>query len=121
MHIAELFAKPWLRRRDQAVLAVGVLVLLAYLVWRWWGAGAPLVELDTLPRREAQFQVDINTADWPELTILPDIGESLAKRIVKYRTEHGPFRRHEDLTAVDGIGAATLNGIRPYLAPIAPP
>ena len=42
---------------------------------------------------------------------LPGIGEELARRIVEYRTEHGPFRIPEDLTRVDGIGESTLEGL----------
>ena len=36
----------------------------------------------------------------------------LAERIIAYRTEHGPFRRVEDLLEVKGIGEATLEKFR---------
>ncbi len=48
--------------------------------------------------------VNINAAEWEELTRLHGIGELLAKRIVQYRTAHGRFRRAEDLQNVRGIG-----------------
>ena len=36
------------------------------------------------------------------------IGEELARRIVEYREEHGPFAAVEDLTNVSGIGQGKL-------------
>lgn len=66
-------------------------------------------------------RVDPNTADWPELTRLPEIGEVTAKRIVAYREEHrrdqgGPvFRSAKDLSRVRGIGPKTVQAIEPHL------
>ncbi len=119
MRLAKLFSQGLLRRRDQTVIAVGVVSLLGFLAWRWWGpwAGDPR-ELDTLPRREARFQVDINRAAWSEIAQLPEIGETLAKRIVAHRDAQGPFGSHDELDKVDGIGVKTLEKIKPYLAPI---
>ena len=52
--------------------------------------------------------VNLNTADAEALTALPGIGEELARRIVEYREEHGPFEAVEDLTEVAGIGQGKL-------------
>lgn len=52
--------------------------------------------------------LDINAAGEEELTALPGIGPVLARRIVEYRAEHGPFASVEDLTDVSGIGASKL-------------
>ena len=52
--------------------------------------------------------VNINAADAEELTALPGIGKELARRIVEYREEHGPFAAVEDLTNVSGIGQGKL-------------
>lgn len=61
--------------------------------------------------------VNPNTASLGELQLLPEVGPSLAERIVAYRIAKGgePFRRPEDLLAVKGIGAATLGEFRLYL------
>ena len=59
--------------------------------------------------------VDINTATVQELDDLPGIGPALARRIVAYRTENGPFQRPEDVTAVSGIGPATYGDMAPYI------
>ena len=62
--------------------------------------------------------MDINKADWPELAELPEVGETLARRIVDSRAQDGEFRDHDDLKRVRGIGPATLEQMRPYLMPM---
>ena len=57
-------------------------------------------------------KVDINTADTELLETLPGIGETRAEAIIRYREEHGPFKRVDDIVAVPGIGSATLEGLR---------
>ena len=59
--------------------------------------------------------VDLNTAEAEELATLPGIGEGLAKRIVDYRTEHGPFEGPEGLMEVSGIGEKKLEELRDYI------
>ncbi|MDA1054226.1 MAG: helix-hairpin-helix domain-containing protein [Planctomycetota bacterium] len=57
-------------------------------------------------------------SDWPEWTLLPGIGETLAKRIVQNRSERGLFRHHADLLRVSGVGSRTFERMRPYLLPL---
>jgi len=38
------------------------------------------------------------------LTSLSGINRSLAEKIVKYRDEHGAFKKPEDLRRVEGVG-----------------
>lgn len=57
-------------------------------------------------------KVDINTADTELLETLPGIGETRAEAIIRYREEHGPFKRVDDIVAVPGIASATLEGLR---------
>ncbi|MBX3243383.1 MAG: helix-hairpin-helix domain-containing protein [Acidobacteria bacterium] len=56
--------------------------------------------------------VNINTATVAELTRIPYIGERTAERIVAFRSEHGPFRRPEDLLLVQGISDQRFRQIR---------
>lgn len=56
--------------------------------------------------------IDVNTADAEKLTELPGIGEALARRIVEYRKEHGPFKSIDDLLNVRGIGERMLDKLR---------
>lgn len=60
--------------------------------------------------------LDLNTATAEELTALPGIGETLAGRIVDYRTEHGPFETVEDVMNVSGIGEGKLAGLEGLIA-----
>lgn len=112
-----------LKRADQATVGALVLAALGSLT-AWWyyqgGAAGRLIEIDRAPQRSAQFWVDVNKADWPELAQLPGIGEKLAQRIIAARDERGPFLDHADLRRVRGIGPKTLEKIRPYLRPIPP-
>ena len=59
--------------------------------------------------------MNLNTADASLLQRLPRIGPALAGRIVAYREANGPFRRVEDVVNVRGIGAKTLEQLRPWL------
>lgn len=60
--------------------------------------------------------INLNSASATELTRLSGIGPVKAEAIVRFREEHGPFERVDDLTAVRGIGAATLEKNRHLLA-----
>ena len=52
--------------------------------------------------------ININTADVKQLTELPRIGESTAKRIIEFRKKNGKFKRIQDLMKVKGIGEKTF-------------
>lgn len=59
--------------------------------------------------------LDLNTATVEQLDGLPGIGPVLAKRIVEFRQQHGPFAMVEDLVEVPGIGPRTLERLRPLI------
>jgi len=48
--------------------------------------------------------VEVNTASKQLLTYVSGLGPQLAKRIVEYRNEHGPFRSREGLRRVPRLG-----------------
>jgi len=114
---------PLLRRADQATVAVLVLAGLVSLAGYWFFQGGHrggMIDIERAEPLRADFVVDVNRADWPELAQLPGIGETLAKRIVEVRLADGPYRDHDELQRrVRGIGPRTLEQIEPYLAPIA--
>ena len=103
-------------------MAAGLLVALAGMVGWWFVNGGWHGRLVEFEDRDAplssRFQVDINAADWPELTQLPGVGPALAHRIVESRQTFGPFRDQNDLRRVRGIGPNVLEQIRPYLLPM---
>ena len=101
------------------------LVILLWLVagtaaWNMAGSANPVP-----PRPAAQSRIDPNTAPWFELTVLPRIGEEMARRIVGYRTfaSHDQtggekavaFASPADLQGVRGIGPKTVRRIAPEL------
>jgi uncharacterized protein len=48
--------------------------------------------------------VELNTASAPLLSRVAGIGDSLAKKIVDYRNEHGAFKNRKQLMDVSGLG-----------------
>ena len=60
--------------------------------------------------------VNLNSATAEELSLLPGVGPTKAQAIIRYRTEHGAFKRVEDLAEVKGIGEKQLEKLRPHLA-----
>lgn len=57
-------------------------------------------------------KININIATESELTTITGIGETRAKAIIDYRTEHGSFKDTKDITNVSGIGDATYEKIK---------
>ncbi len=81
---------------------------IATLVLCW---GSVLFANDSGPTEAAmdQVTVNINQADAETLAdVLAGVGMSKAQAIVAYREQNGKFYSAEELTAVRGIGAATI-------------
>lgn len=71
------------------------------------------VDLTPLVGPEASAGLtNINEADEAALVALPGIGPALARRIIAYRDEHGPFSTIEQLEAIQGIGSRNLDEFR---------
>ncbi len=64
---------------------------------------------------EEDIVVNINEADIDELTMIPYIGEVLAKRIISYRENYGPFESFEELLNIKGIGEKKLEKMIEYI------
>lgn len=88
------------------IAALAVLVIVAILGWRQ--------RVHVAPRGPTPLQIDLNTASIQELTLLPGIGVTMAKRIVNDRLQRGHFGSVAELTRVRGIGERTLAQIEPY-------
>mgnify|MGYP001267198563 CR=1 FL=1 len=81
-------------------------------------ASAPIDKSNAIDRQSIptpRFIVDVNQAPANELEALPNVGSTLAARIVEYRRTRGPFRELDDLLQVHGVGERTLHQLRPML------
>ena len=95
--------------------------VLLWLIVLWVGAAVLLESGEAGPPRPAPAAIDPNVAPWWELTILPGIGESTARRIADYRAsiaEVGStddrgrvFSCAADLAEVHGIGPKTVRRV----------
>ena len=70
----------------------------------------------TAPEAARSGSVDLNSASEEQLQEVPGIGPSLAKKIVEFRKENGPFKTVEDLLKVRGIGEKSLERLRPHVS-----
>lgn len=68
------------------------------------------------PVNSPQLLVNINTATVQELCSLPGIGETIAVRIIDYRTAHGLFNNTDEIMNVSGIGAKKYEELKSYIA-----
>ncbi|MGW8285543.1 MAG: ComEA family DNA-binding protein [Candidatus Deferrimicrobiaceae bacterium] len=60
--------------------------------------------------------MDINRAEYKEISGLPGISDPVAKAVVEERKRRGAFRRPEDLLAVRGIKEKRLKKLLPFIA-----
>ncbi len=108
-------------KQDQvylAILLVGCFLGMCSYFWFYSTKTGGVIDIDRAASRETEFRVDINAADWPEIVVLPGVGEKLARAIVAHREETGPFQTLESIQDVVGIGEGKFAQIRPFLLPI---
>lgn len=74
--------------------------------------GTDLAPLAGLTAEADAPLTNINSADEEALIALPGIGPALARRIIAYRTEHGPFATIDQLEAIQGIGPRNIDDFR---------
>lgn len=59
-------------------------------------------------------KINLNTATYSELVLIPYITENRALEILLYKKEHGNFKSLEELLHVKGIGVQTFDKIKIY-------
>ena len=69
------------------------------------------------PIHEDDTCISLSRSTQERLIELPNIGPATAAAIIRYREEHGPFHRIEDVLNVSGIGPATFEAIKPFVCP----
>ncbi|SFJ35867.1 competence protein ComEA [Bacillus sp. 71mf] len=72
--------------------------------------GEQIATVNEAPLSEGKIQ--INTATKDQLEKISGIGPRKAENIIKYREQHGPFQKIEDLLEVDGIGEKSLEKMK---------
>ncbi|NOZ19857.1 MAG: helix-hairpin-helix domain-containing protein [Planctomycetes bacterium] len=77
-------------------------------------AGAP-VHVVKGDRARFTYDIDLNSANWAELTLLPGVGEVTAKRIVALREKLGGFTSVEQIKEVRGLGDVRVAEIAKYV------
>lgn len=114
----------WLTDKERLALTVLGVLALAGLGVNLWQQRRPAIGIEAGPAPPvAQWEsmisearrVDLNHATAEELERLPEVGPSLAQRIVEHRQAHGPFRKPEELQGVPGIGPKTFEGLKEYV------
>lgn len=110
---------PWMNRLEQAIWAVflAFFILLSSIYFAFHQLRqSRFIDIEqNVPRLDYQLAIDINSAEWYELTALPGISENYARRIVEFRSRHGRFHTIDELVNVPGIGPKRLEQIRNYL------
>jgi competence ComEA-like helix-hairpin-helix protein len=97
------------------LLAVALVAAVAYRAIDYWRVGADPLEA-VPPPGGPTFRINVNAADWALLSMVPGLGEKTAKKVIALREQRGGrFKSVDELIDVSGIGAKTLEKLRPYL------
>lgn len=67
------------------------------------------------PELKIEKKININTAKAEDLELLPGIKETMANRIIDYRTRNGNFKKVEDIMNVKGIGEKKFANMKDYI------
>lgn len=98
-----------------------VLVVFAGVVW----SSRPTTQqhVGSLPPKLTTplLRVNLNEADERELSLLPSIGPTIARRIIENRERLGPFHSLDDLGRIHGIGEKSIEKLRAYCHVDEPP
>ncbi len=120
MKLRRLIEDLSLTKHEQAVIAalVSALLLASAARIRWQQLALSAGPTVVRSPRSARTRIDLNTAEWFDLVILPGIGPKRAKQIVAARRQQ-PGGRFEDvgqLKQIKGMPAKVVDGLRPYVS-----
>ena len=82
----------------------------AFHAYRSWRHSARLPR--SRRKRPAEGRLSLNTATREVLLALPQVGGTLADRILEYRAQYGKFVTVEQLSDVEGIGEGLMQQLR---------
>jgi competence protein ComEA len=94
------------------MLLVAAMIAAGLGATAWLRAGrVPVASGGSVP----EMRLDLNRATVAELVVLPGLGQKLAERVVADREQRGPYRTVEELERVQGVSAALVERVAPYL------
>ena len=93
-------------------LFIGTIIKVG-MDYHWWLPETEIIS--NLKPEDIKVKLDINTAPWYELVLLPKLGEVKAKAIVAYREKHGNFKTLDELSNVNGIGTSIIEAVRDHI------
>jgi competence protein ComEA len=60
-------------------------------------------------------KLNLNDADVEELTQIRGVGDKIARKIVDYREQHGPFKSCDDLKKIPGFSQTEMEALKKYV------
>ena len=106
------------RPKDRRVMTGLMSGLLLWLTVEWILVATRRPDdllLQRGPDFQSHFRININNSIWVDWMQLEGIGPAMAQRIIADREMNGPFTSIDDVARVPGIGAVTLDQMRPWL------
>ena len=67
------------------------------------------------PYKQYAGYININTATYEQLLMLPDMAEDMARDIIVYRESNGPLSSVDELIKIKGFWYSYIDQIRPYV------
>ena len=95
-------------KNHPAVRLVAILVAAFFAMNFLTLAQTPTPKVQVVAKEVGGAKVNVNQATAEQLMTISGIGPVMAKRIVDFRDKNGPFKKIEDLLAVQGIGEKNL-------------
>jgi competence protein ComEA len=77
--------------------------------------GVVIDSMDAAKRLALGMPMDVNLANFEELTLIPGVGEVMSANIIAHREKIGRFEKLDQLMDVKGIKEKTMSKLRPYL------
>lgn len=103
-------------RSQEIILVLLVLILVIFASGETANGLRPQMPL-LFTQPAEYFRLDLNTADWRELDLIPGIGPVLANRIIAYRDKHGRIRNIEELLNIKGFSLRFIKKMGQYVSP----